>query len=74
MEIMCYHWLFYSPCIVDETCDFDVVGQRIAWAKYMNNGQVGQRWIQDLFRHLSQPAITCSKLTIEIIEQGVKYI
>ena len=23
---------------------------------------------------LSQPAITCSKLTIEILEQGVKYV
>ena len=24
--------------------------------------------------HLNQPAVTCSKLTIEAIEQGVKYI
>ena len=24
--------------------------------------------------HISQPAITCSKLTIETLEQGVKYV
>ena len=24
--------------------------------------------------HLTQPAITCSKLTIETLEQGVKYV
>ena len=26
------------------------------------------------FSQLSQPAITCSKLTIETLEQGVKYV
>ena len=26
------------------------------------------------FLGLSQPAITCSKLTIETLEQGVKYV
>ena len=25
-------------------------------------------------RHISQPVFTCSKLTIEILEQGVKYV
>ena len=25
-------------------------------------------------QHYSQPAITCSKLTIETLEQGVKYV
>ena len=24
--------------------------------------------------HITQPAITCSKLTIETLEQGVKYV
>ena len=36
------------------------------------------RFMQDknyiVFSELSQPAFTCSKLTIEIIEQGVKYV
>ena len=27
-----------------------------------------------ILRELSQPAITCSKLTIETLEQGVKYV
>ena len=32
-------------------------------------------WIISVLRtHLSQPAITCSKLTVETIEQGVKYV
>ena len=26
------------------------------------------------YAYLSQPAITCSKLTIETLEQGVKYV
>ena len=29
---------------------------------------------QKLSQYLSQPAITCSKLTIETLEQGVKYV
>lgn len=32
--------LHYSPAIVDHTCDFDVVGQRMAWGKFVNAGQV----------------------------------
>ena len=28
----------------------------------------------DQFEVVTQPAITCSKLTIEILEQGVKYV
>jgi len=28
-----------NPTIVDSTCDFDLVGQRIAWGKFLNNGQ-----------------------------------
>ena len=31
---------------------------------------LGFRWIL----HFSQPAFTCSKLTIETLEQGVKYV
>ena len=27
-----------------------------------------------LFSQLTQPAFTCSKLTIETLEQGVKYV
>ena len=27
-----------------------------------------------LFKDISQPAIKCSKLTIETLEQGVKYV
>ena len=43
---MYYYSLFtinlshYSPAIVDHTCDFDVVGQRMAWGKFVNAGQV----------------------------------
>ena len=29
---------------------------------------------QVVYSMLSQPAITCSKLTIETLEQGVKYV
>ena len=29
---------------------------------------------RQIFYHSSQPAITCSKLTIETPEQGVKYV
>ena len=33
------------------------------------------RWINMLeFVPTAQPAITCSKLTIETLEQGVKYV
>ena len=31
-------------------------------------------FLNKLHRVISQPAITCSKLTIEILEQGVKYV
>ena len=30
--------------------------------------------MQDKFESTAQPAITCSKLTIETLEQGVKYV
>ena len=30
--------------------------------------------LEQLFYRTSQPAFTCSKLTIEILEQGVKYV
>ena len=30
--------------------------------------------VYNLSNQLSQPAITCSKLTIETLEQGVKYV
>ena len=33
------------------------------------NGETGRRLVNEL----TQPAITCSKLTIEALEQGVKY-
>ena len=36
-------FLFYSPAIVDDTCNFDVVGQRIAWGKLVNAGQVSSQ-------------------------------
>ena len=28
----------------------------------------------DIIKEFTQPAITCSKLTIETLEQGVKYV
>ena len=28
----------------------------------------------NILRYCTQPAITCSKLTIETLEQGVKYV
>ena len=37
---------------------------------YLNNCYV-LPWI---YSYATQPAITCSKLTIETIEQGVKYV
>ena len=30
--------------------------------------------VRDVILNLTQPAITCSKLTIETLEQGVKYV
>ena len=30
--------------------------------------------IGDIVKSTTQPAITCSKLTIETLEQGVKYV
>ena len=30
--------------------------------------------VRDVILNLTQPAITCSKLTIEALEQGVKYV
>ena len=33
-----------------------------------------KKYDQKLFQYLSQPAITCSKLTIETLEQGVKHV
>ena len=39
---------------------------------------IGQKWVNDIQekkqRMLSQSAFTCSKLTIETLEQGVKYV
>ena len=37
----------------------------------------GQEWVKEFTRESfepSQPAFTCSKLTIETLEQGVKYV
>ena len=31
-------------------------------------------YTEKLFQPTAQPAITCSKLTIEALEQGVKYV
>ena len=31
---------FNSPAIVDDSCDFSVVAQRIAWSKFSTCGQV----------------------------------
>ena len=31
------------------------------------------QYFRPLFKVITQPAITCSKLTIETVEQGVKY-
>ena len=33
-----------------------------------------QRRSQDPYKYLTQPTITCSNLTIETLEQGVKYV
>ena len=35
---------------------------------------LNDKMIQDGSETLTQPAITCSKLTIETLEQGVKYV
>ena len=42
----------------------------------VRNNFFGYRWYEALAKHIkhSQPAITCSKLTIETLEQGVKYV
>ena len=36
--------------------------------------QIEKALINDHIQTISQPAITCSKLTIETLEQGVKYV
>ena len=37
-------------------------------------GILNVQLVQGNFATLTQPAITCSKLTIETLEQGVKYV
>ena len=31
----------FSPVVVDDTCNFDVIAKRLAWGKLVNAGQVG---------------------------------
>ena len=31
-------------------------------------------WVIRIEKNITQPAITCSKLTLETLEQGVKYV
>ena len=38
MMIFCF--CISSPAIVDESCNFDAIANRIAWAKLANAGQV----------------------------------
>ena len=45
------------------------------------NGNIDMKWVKNntkfgypLFPYPIQPVFTCSKLTIETLEQGVKYI
>ena len=35
---------------------------------------IGISWMWDYFDVCTQPAITCSKLTIKTLKQGVKYV
>ena len=37
-------------------------------------GQTDQKYTLHFQVNVSQPAITCSKLTTETLEQGVKYV
>ena len=36
--------------------------------------RIKYRWANDMKRTLIYPAVACSKLTIESLEQGVKYV
>ena len=36
--------------------------------------RIKYRWANDMKRTLIYPAVACSKLTIETLEQGVKYV
>ena len=39
-----------------------------------NHNHWGVNWIGGFKKLVSQPAITCLKLTVETLEQGVKYV
>ena len=43
---------------------------------FFANGSMKARWkhFKSSLKPLAHPAITCSKLTIETLEQGVKYV
>ena len=57
------HQQIQSMCLVHE---FSFIG-------FFNDGNHGYR-AAILKKNSSQPAFTCSKLTIETLEQGVKYV
>ena len=44
------------------------------FAKLKKSTELRINEIKQLFINITQPAITCSKLTIETLEQGVKYV
>lgn len=33
------HWWSFSPVIVDDSADIEVVAKRIGWGKWLNSGQ-----------------------------------
>ena len=56
---------------------FDVAKFRITILKIMhitNHSQAGVLNLLFDFKEITQPIITCSKLTTETLEQGVKYV
>ena len=52
---------------IDNFLIFDITEED---SKYLQVHKVGK----DLLKYIPHPGITCSKLTIETLEQGVKYV
>ena len=73
MELICYFDDEPTPCAYVSSLSSTLKKLE----HFPNNPQLGSKWMickSILTNATSQLAITCSKLTIETLEQGVKYV
>ena len=57
--------------VVGARQSFQIFRQK-AW--FLKNNKALPKFLYEILHYLTQPAITCSKLTIETVGQGVKYV